>query len=1204
MKIINKLAITAVAAAVIGAVNVYAYSDSVFSGLEMKPADGFYTVITDTEGEEHRLEGIIDTKRLENSGAAGKIASYAVYCGNEEIISVKLNDIISNRDMGIAEDGTPIVNGYYSVSFTLSETENTEVFLTGLSPSNIDTVQEQLISARIENSEFTMESLDFIDTEKTDLPDDGDNELCWAAGTANILHYTGWGQKAGFGSTDDILDCFRDSFTDLPGNAIYGLDWFFNGTYIPQMFDNWAHVKDYGESGAFLGKYESGRVIRDIYTYNNHNNMKKMTDALEGGSGIALSVGWMDENANRMGGHSITMWGYICDRNFSAQDKDYYKAVIISDSDSDMVADENRRMAPNKLRVLNLLPYSKAGYDTWQFDGYYGGIIEMAIMLEPYSDDTEFETDTRASLNKFIDADLTVSKIYVSNDGEDKHFFLNACAENESIYVVPKFKNTADADFDGAVDYTITVTDKNDGSEKSRINRTYTGRIDKHEESDVSNTKAAEIDGLTAGEYTVTVEVNPERSVTEAYYYNNTQTYDFTVSDKSYDLTDVSFSADVGEFVNGQAEAALTLEGYDTIDISQDAQSWLFVSYCEDGKWSAWSIADTPENTSVGSMSLMSVSVPESCLIYARGQKARLRLAVEPADVTEPLLNIYSDEIDLKYAKIGIAADETNTGIYTPLERAACSLADGELFAFGIKNASTYDCGEIACSAVVYAKKGGERVELFRQKDVSLAYGAEPIIISFSEWSDKSLSGTYEITVAAEGECIGDEVVLGTLCVKEQPSLTVTTQSDVTNEYDGLISLREAVSYAEEEGGTEIDFAEGVEMIFPSSPIVIDSDIKIKGRYNENRNSYTVIHGAGQTQLFKVTENGRLEGERLNITSGCSTEYGGAVENRGGTVKLDKCFILYSKSGKGGGIYSDGGSLMLSDCALKGNTAGYGGAVETENGAALDMIGCTLFANSSNGGAIYNNGGKAVIINSTFTDNTASSSGGGAVTSAYGSASMLGSIAVNNGENDIDGTVNVYGSYISAASDKAVVDDLTVMGKGERIFGCDTYGRVIWNNKNNGENISYSAYISSVINNGIYIKDDNGYAAYSADGSDWIVTDIESVFPESAYKTDIWGNERGRALGSTAEICEEECITDVLDGKVYIYAPRSAERALIEKSGTYDGIMTGVSVYKADIEPGTNIIALESIGAEDEVRTYMLWDSINGMCPKSNVFVY
>ncbi|MGN0107260.1 MAG: right-handed parallel beta-helix repeat-containing protein [Hominilimicola sp.] len=1043
---IKKLLVSISAAImIIGAANVFAYSDDAFSEIEINPADGFYTVITDTEGDEHTFDGVINAKSIETSNAAEKIASYAIYSGNEEIISTKLNDIVSKDTITLfIEAGTPIVNGYYSVKFTLSEEDNTEVFLTGLSDSNLDMVQEKLISAKLENLPFTMESLDFIDAEKTNMPNDGDNELCWAATTSNMLHYTGWGEKAGFNSTDDLFDLFRDSFTDVPGNGLYGFEWFFNGTYQPQTWDDWAHVKDYGNSGGYLKEYSSERVARDVAIGQDPQKISDMADALENGNGVGIVLGWVDVNGNRNGGHVITAWGYICDKDFSENDTEYYKSIIISDSDSDEQTDTNRRTAPNKLNVLGMSPFIKGTYNTFRFDDY-GGVLEWFL---------------------------------------DNNFLLNVCSEQDSVYVVPKFENTAAIDFDGILNYTVTITDKSNNSEIISKSGTYTGKINAYENSDVSKAETIEIGKLPAGKYTVAVTVNPEKTVTEAYYYNNTETYDFSVSDKSYDVTGVTFNVSVGDFTYDMADVTLEYTGLDTVlntmyeDLPPDNSDVMFLlaeSYYNDGKWSSWSIADTSEELPAGSVSLMSASVPEKCRVYANGEKVKFRLIIEAADESIPLVNISSDEQDLKYTKLSIAADETNTGTYTKLGRGATSLAEGETFAFKVKNASTYDSGDITCNVTAYAKNDNDRIELFRKDNIFLSYG-ESDTLSFNSWTTDNLSGKYEIITVTECDCAYTDILLGTIYVEEPPSFIVTTSSDTEDKYDGVISLREAVSYIKEYGGTEdeIIFEDDVNYVFLSKPLTIDTDVKITGNFNEKLESYTTIYGSEKTQQFNVTESGALECESLTLNKGYSKDYGGAVENNGGSVYLKNCIIKSNKSGAAGGaIYSDGGSVKLLNCTFEENISCYGGAIGLSGNAKLDMLNCSVFGNSSNIGAVYNNSGTATIIYSTFTNNAALSSGGGAITSPC-KTNVVGSIATLNGDTDLDGNVNVYGSYITNVADNA---------------------------------------------------------------------------------------------------------------------------ALIEKSATYDNILTGVNVYNVNLGIGTNVIDLKNINTGDSITTYMLWSCLESMNP-------
>ena len=60
MKVLKAILISVCAAALtVGAVSAYAYSDDTFAEIEINQADGFYTVITDTECDTHTFDGII-----------------------------------------------------------------------------------------------------------------------------------------------------------------------------------------------------------------------------------------------------------------------------------------------------------------------------------------------------------------------------------------------------------------------------------------------------------------------------------------------------------------------------------------------------------------------------------------------------------------------------------------------------------------------------------------------------------------------------------------------------------------------------------------------------------------------------------------------------------------------------------------------------------------------------------------------------------------------------------------------------------------------------------------------------------------------------------------------------------------------------------------------------------------------------------------
>ena len=212
--------------------------------------------------------------------------------------------------------------------------------------------------------------------------------------------------------------------------------------------------------------------------------------------------------------------------------------------------------------------------------------------------------------------------------------------------------------------------------------------------------------------------MNPEKTVQEAYYYNNTTEYEFTVIETDTDISQAFMSAEVGPFTNGAAETIITYEGLDELGLPEGTEYTLMQSYYKDGSWSAWEQANTSGEEPAGNVSLMSNIPPESCTVYARGERVRFRLQIMCDG--GPVMNLYSDESELYYTAAEIILDETSTTELTPLENGAKALAEGESLAFRVRNSSTSDSGAVQFEAVVYAEKDGERIELYRM-DVSAA---------------------------------------------------------------------------------------------------------------------------------------------------------------------------------------------------------------------------------------------------------------------------------------------------------------------------------------------------------------------------------------------------------------------------------------------------------------------------------------------------
>ena len=95
-------------------------------------------------------------------------------------------------------------------------------------------------------------------------------------------------------------------------------------------------------------------------------------------------------------------------------------------------------------------------------------------------------------------------------------------------------------------------------------------------------------------------------------------------------------------------------------------------------------------------------------------------------------------------------------------------------------------------------------------------------------------------------------------------------------------------------------------------------------------------------------------------------------------------------SGFGGGIYNDnahdngvGGTIMVADCVITGNTAsGGGGVYDNAIGGTITLLRCTVSGNTAQGGGGVNNDNNAGVIllnDCTISGNTAQGGDGGGV---------------------------------------------------------------------------------------------------------------------------------------------------------------------------------------------------------------------------------
>ncbi|MDO4587804.1 MAG: choice-of-anchor Q domain-containing protein [Planctomycetia bacterium] len=249
---------------------------------------------------------------------------------------------------------------------------------------------------------------------------------------------------------------------------------------------------------------------------------------------------------------------------------------------------------------------------------------------------------------------------------------------------------------------------------------------------------------------------------------------------------------------------------------------------------------------------------------------------------------------------------------------------------------------------------------------------------------------------------IFDEIVdLGAYeATPEIPSIIVTTLVDRVNEYDGGISLREAIKYAETyDLATTISFASGLAgqtLVLNGTELLINKSISIDASNLINSETYDpgiVIDAQGLSRIFSIVEGTdespiSVEISGLRLQNGLSSENGGAIYNAG-LLSLVDIQLVNNVALSGGAIYNDN-VLMIEGSELNSNKAQYLAVpdVDENDNPILDVLG-------GYGGAIYN-AGQLNISSSVLYQNSASE--GGAILNGPGATLIADSLTVIDNE--------------------------------------------------------------------------------------------------------------------------------------------------------------------------------------------------------------
>lgn len=725
------------------------------AALRLDPEPGFTTRMEGTDGNTLTRSGVLNPDGLANSVRSAKIASYSIYYNGRLLMTVTPVGF-SEPDAAVMSGGAPTCTGFYKTTFSIDDTR--EIFLTGLTESTLEQVQTELTASALEDRYFSLTNVDFIDAEKefTDVAEGeiaSDANLCWAAASSNMLRFSGWGSEAGFRTEDDLFESFISAFTDAGGSYTYGLDWFFNGYYAMQGNDGWAQLRAPGESGKYLSEYPADSLYQTYEISNHIDNLRPVLDALERDCAVGISIGNY-LSSFRIGGHAITLWGYLHDTSASPYSKEAYPAIFISDSDSDKYDGALRRQAPNRLRVMMMDGmFDGFGADSWELDypSTFPWRLESFTVLEPYR--AELEQDASGTHNKNTSADFSVQDLYVrASTFDDLELGIDTIPANQSFKIGGIALNNSAVNLSSARLQIVTTITQNGQTVWEKTSQCAVSRFQANAYVKLSET----CNSLAAGSYEATIRVTAS-GISEAYLLNNTRSISFTVSAAAPDASNASVSVSIPEF-DGRTGGYGTLRfgGVDSLYPAGTELTWSVYEKYDSVLYDGWVLA------------YQGYQQPESVRYEGMTTAVRTLVMLRPVDPSLACVTLDAGSQKLLYHRVYTLAADDNTGICSAIAYGQNTLAAGEQFSFYISNFTTCT-PSITVTPVVYAIRSSDnlRIDLWRGEAMRMAYGesTENAPCRVASWSAELLPGQYTIYGEAVYEYGSKTVKLSTLQV-------------------------------------------------------------------------------------------------------------------------------------------------------------------------------------------------------------------------------------------------------------------------------------------------------------------------------------------------------------------------------------------------------------------------------------------------------
>ena len=268
---------------------------------------------------------------------------------------------------------------------------------------------------------------------------------------------------------------------------------------------------------------------------------------------------------------------------------------------------------------------------------------------------------------------------------------------------------------------------------------------------------------------------------------------------------------------------------------------------------------------------------------------------------------------------------------------------------------------------------------------------------------------------------------------------TLLSSFVVSNTDDsGPGSLRQAILDANaQQGANDITFNEAV---FQTPQLIILSGTQLELKDTTGTTTITgpaagvTVSGDNASRVFEVDANVTASISGMTITGGTTTGNGGGLYSDGGNVTLTNCTVSGNSAKYGGGVLTFG-TAILTNCIVSNNSASFGGGLNNHGTATLNSCMVSDNTASSAGGGLQALGGTITLTDCTVSGNTAGNNGGGLYSSNGGKATLTDCIVSDNSAS-FGGGLNNHGA--ATLNSCTISNNTASSGGGIQTFGGTT----------------------------------------------------------------------------------------------------------------------------------------------------------------------